>query len=73
MRNQGTPGIPSKPLLGAEVVVATGVALGMMLPGMWSGQLQEALGYQRFFVWVMIATVPSFLAVGLVPLDRRRS
>ena len=58
----------------AHFALCTGVmALGMMLPGMWSGELQEALGYQRFFVWVMIATVPSFLAVWLVPLDHRRS
>ncbi len=42
------------------------MALGMMIPGMFSGYLQEMLGYQHFFVWILIATVPSFLAVSLV-------
>lgn len=43
--------------------VATGLmALGMMLPGSWSGILQEKLGYPHFFVWVLICTVPSVWA-----------
>ena len=28
-----------------------------------------ALGYQLFFVWVLLATIPSFIVVGLIPLD----
>ncbi len=55
----------------AHYAICTGfMSLGMMLPGMISGWLQEMLGYQHFFVWVLIATVPSFLVVSLVPLDR---
>jgi PAT family beta-lactamase induction signal transducer AmpG len=55
----------------AHYAICTGfMALGMMLPGMWSGWLQEIIGYQHFFVWVILATVPSFLIVALVPLDR---
>jgi MFS transporter, PAT family, beta-lactamase induction signal transducer AmpG len=51
----------------AHYAIATGfMALGMMVPGMWSGWLQEQLGYARFFVWVCVATLPSFLAVALV-------
>ena len=46
------------------------MALGMMLPGMWSGWLQEIIGYSHFFPWVILATIPSFLVVLLVPLDR---
>lgn len=46
----------------AHYAICTGfMALGMMLPGMVSGWLQELIGYQHFFVWVMIATIPSFL------------
>ena len=45
----------------AHYAICTGfMALGMMLPGMWSGWLQEHLGYQHFFVWVILATIPSF-------------
>lgn len=42
------------------------MALGMMLPGMFSGYLQEYLGYENFFFWVLVATIPSFFAVSLV-------
>jgi len=55
----------------AHYAICTGfMALGMMLPGMWSGWLQELIGYEHFFVWVILATVPSFLVVLLIPLER---
>jgi PAT family beta-lactamase induction signal transducer AmpG len=46
------------------------MALGMMLPGMVSGRLQEYFGYEHFFVWVILATVPSFVVAAIIPLDR---
>ena len=45
------------------------MALGMMIPGMWSGWLQELIGYRHFFVWIMLAMIPSLLAVALIPVD----
>jgi MFS transporter, PAT family, beta-lactamase induction signal transducer AmpG len=45
------------------------MALGMMIPGMWSGWLQELIGYQHFFVWIMLAMIPSLVAVSMIPLD----
>jgi PAT family beta-lactamase induction signal transducer AmpG len=45
------------------------MALGMMIPGMWSGGLQELVGYRHFFVWIMLASIPSFLTVAFIPLD----
>jgi PAT family beta-lactamase induction signal transducer AmpG len=45
------------------------MALGMMLPGLWSGWLQQFLGYQHFFLWVVLATIPSFLVAARLPLD----
>jgi PAT family beta-lactamase induction signal transducer AmpG len=54
----------------AHFAICTGfMALGMMLPGMFSGWLQEAVGYRYFFVWVLAATVPSFIFTLLVPLE----
>lgn len=54
----------------AHFAICTGfMALGMMLPGLVSGALQEALGYSSFFIWVLIATIPSFLVVAAIPLD----
>jgi PAT family beta-lactamase induction signal transducer AmpG len=54
----------------AHYAICTGfMALGMMLPGMWSGWLQEHLGYPHFFVWVILATIPSFIVATKIPLD----
>lgn len=42
--------------------IATGfMALGMMLPGMVSGYIQEYLGYGNFFIWVFVATIPGLI------------
>ena len=54
----------------AHYAICTGfMALGMMLPGMASGWIQEQLGYQHFFVWVCIATLPSLLVTAFVKID----
>ncbi len=45
------------------------MALGMMIPGMISGWLQELIGYQHFFIWVLIATIPAFFITKFIPLD----
>jgi len=50
--------------------ISTGImALGMMVPAMASGWLQEQLGYQNFFLWVMAAAIPAFIVTGLVKID----
>jgi len=50
--------------------VCTGfMALGMMIPGMFSGWLQEQLGYQNFFLWIVISTIPGFIVPALVRID----
>jgi PAT family beta-lactamase induction signal transducer AmpG len=54
----------------AHYAICTGfMALGMMLPGMWSGKLQDLLGYPIFFTWVILATIPSFIVARMIPLD----
>lgn len=54
----------------AHFAITTGfMALGMMIPGMFSGWIQDIIGYQHFFVWVMIATIPSFLIAWFVKID----
>ncbi|MFG6431639.1 MFS transporter [Roseateles sp. LYH14W] len=51
----------------AHYAICTGfMALGMMIPGMWSGWLQDAIGYVPFFVWVLVATVPSLVMTALI-------
>ena len=54
----------------AHYAICTGfMALGMMLPGMASGWIQEQLGYQHFFIWVCIATLPSLLVTVFVKIE----
>jgi len=54
----------------AHFAFCTGLmALGMMLPGMVSGWIQEMIGYQHFFIWVIICTIPSFIMVKLIDID----
>jgi len=52
----------------AHYAFATGIMnLGMMIPSMLSGLISDWLGYRTFFIWVMIATIPSFVMTWLVP------
>ena len=64
MMQQVAPG----PYRTAHFAFATGImGLCMMLTGMVSGVLQEALGYQQFFVFVVVASVPPVLLALAAP------
>ena len=41
--------------------------LGVMLPGMMSGFFSDWLGYERFFIYVLLATIPSLLITYFIP------
>ncbi len=45
------------------------MALGMMIPGMFAGWLQEQLGYRHFFLWVMICSIIPLIATSLLKID----
>ncbi len=45
------------------------MALGMMLPGMAAGWLQEQLGYENFFIWVMICCVGTLVVTAFLKVD----
>ena len=45
------------------------MALSMMLPGMFAGMLQEAMGYLTFFIFVMALTPLTFIAAKLIKVD----
>jgi MFS transporter, PAT family, beta-lactamase induction signal transducer AmpG len=54
----------------AEYAIGTSLmALGMMLPGMISGSMKELLGYQHFFIYVIICSVPGIIAIGFLKID----
>lgn len=54
----------------AHYAICTGfMALGMMIPGMFAGWLQELLGYNHFFVWVMICSIIPIISASLLKIN----
>jgi MFS transporter, PAT family, beta-lactamase induction signal transducer AmpG len=54
----------------AEYAIATSLmALGMMLPGMISGEVKELLGYQHFFIYVIICSLPGIIAIRFLKIN----
>ncbi|MGQ1890073.1 MFS transporter [Thermophagus sp. OGC60D27] len=54
----------------AHYAICTGLmALGMMIPGMISGWIQEIVGYHNFFIWVLICTIPGFIVIKFLKID----
>jgi PAT family beta-lactamase induction signal transducer AmpG len=55
----------------AHYAICTGfMALGMMIPGMFSGALQELIGYKGFFLWVILSTIPGFAVAAMVRIPK---
>ena len=54
----------------AHYAICTGfMALGMMLPGMMAGWLQETIGYRHFFVWTIICCLATFIVCAFLKID----
>ncbi|MDE7126044.1 MAG: MFS transporter, partial [Muribaculaceae bacterium] len=54
----------------SHYAICTGfMALGMMLPGMAAGWLQETLGYTNFFIWTMICCAVTIGVCAFVKVD----
>ena len=54
----------------AHYAICTGfMALGMMLPGMMAGWLQETIGYPRFFLWTIVCCIATFAVTALIKID----
>jgi MFS transporter, PAT family, beta-lactamase induction signal transducer AmpG len=54
----------------AEYAIGTSLmAFGMMLPGMISGKISELLGYEHFFIYVMICTIPGMAMIYWLRID----
>ena len=45
------------------------MALGMMLPGMISGWLQEHMGYQWFFIWIIACCTVTCVVSALIKYE----
>jgi len=62
--------IASGPYQTAHYALGTGfMQLGFVLSKMVSGDIQQALGYRHFFLWVLLAALPALLLVRFVRLE----
>jgi PAT family beta-lactamase induction signal transducer AmpG len=58
------------PFKTSHYAICTGLSyLGLMLPGMVSGWLKDAVGYQTFFTLVMFFCVITFAVTALIKVD----
>jgi len=54
----------------AHYALCTGfMALGMMIPGMWSGWVADLVGYKHLFVWVIGSTIPGLVLALRLKID----
>jgi MFS transporter, PAT family, beta-lactamase induction signal transducer AmpG len=54
----------------AEFAICTSLmAFGMMLPGMISGYMKEMMGYQHFFIYVILCSIPGLIAIKFLKID----
>lgn len=54
----------------AHYAICTGfMALGMMLPGMAAGWLQECIGYRHFFIWTMLCCAATIGICAFLKID----
>ena len=54
----------------SHYAISTGImALGMMLPGMISGWLQEKMGYQWFFIWIIACCTVTCVVSALIKYE----
>lgn len=44
---------------------------GYTIASMISGAISDSLGYEKFFLWVLLSTIPAFLVSALVPLKKK--
>ena len=54
----------------SHYAISTGImALGMMLPGMFSGKLQELMGYRTFFIWIIACCAVTCVVSALIKYE----
>ena len=54
----------------SHYAISTGImALGMMLPGMISGKLQELMGYRTFFIWIIACCAVTCVVSALIKYE----
>lgn len=62
--------VAKEPFKTSHYAISTGLmALGMMLPGMLSGLIQQMAGYAVFFMVVCLLTVPGLASIFFIPIE----
>lgn len=46
------------------------MAFGLSIPGAVSGYIQEAVGYESFFVWVLLSAIPVFILTPFIRVEK---
>lgn len=54
---------------GHYAIVTAFMAAGILIPGYYSGTLQEAVGYQNFFLISFLAAIPGMMIILSLPLN----
>lgn len=54
---------------GHYAIVTAFMAAGILIPGYFSGTLQEAVGYQNFFLISFLAAIPGMMIILSLPLN----
>lgn len=55
----------------SHYAISTGImALGVSLANWIAGVLEKHLGYQHFFIWVLICSIFTFISVSLIKVDK---
>jgi PAT family beta-lactamase induction signal transducer AmpG len=66
--------IGNGPRRAAHFAFATGLAyLGNLIPGFWVGSLVKYLGYESFFWWVILCTLPGLAVTWLVVVRKKET
>lgn len=45
------------------------MAFGMSIPGSISGFIQEAVGYEKFFIWVLVSAIPILIVTPFIKIE----
>ena len=54
----------------SHYAICTGfMALSMMIPGIFAGMIQEALGYPNFFLWILLTMIPGFFITKMLKIN----
>jgi len=65
--------LAKEPYKTSHFAISTGLmALGMMLPGMVSGFIQNAMGYTGFFITAICLTLPGMILIFFIPIENKQ-